>query len=129
MIDLTEHTFVPELTLPASVNGSELAYGCVFERRMEGGGPGVAGEYRPQLRDGSGSHATIFVRAAEPLFELGEIAVGDAITTMENGVPETWIVRERKGPVAGLMQYLVALEGSRLINTTRKSANETGVRD
>lgn len=129
MIDLTECTFVPELTIPASVNGTQLVHGCVFERRMEGGRPGVAGEYRPQLRDGSGSHATIFIRAVEPLYELGSIVVGDAITTMEGGVPETWIVRERKGPVAGLMQYLVALEGSRLINTAKKTANETGVRN
>ena len=106
-IDLSAHTFLPCLTRRVRLRPGDspegwLPNGCILERRFKLGSPGVAGEYRPQMRDGAGDHSTIYVERRPGTNEV-----------------EEWRIRGVKGPVAGAWEYLCELVGSRALDTSR----------
>ena len=126
-IDLSAHTFLPCLTRRGRVSMGDspegwFQYGCILERRFKLGRPGVAGEYRPQMRDGAGDHSTIYVRDIDKVRKDRPPQVNDIIyveTEPNSGVVEEWIVRGMKGPSAGAWEYLCELRGSRALDTGR----------
>ena len=126
-IDLSAHTFLPCLTRRCRCTPGDSAegwfqYGCILERRFQLGRPGVAGEYRPQMRDGAGDHATIYVRDVDRVRCQLPPKVGDSIfveTSPDSVTVEEWVVRGVKGPSAGAWEYLCELYGSRALDTGR----------
>ena len=137
-IDLSQHTFLPCLIRRGRLNMGDsddgwFKYGCILDRRFKLGRPGVAGEYRPQMRDGAGDHATIYVRDIDPVRREAEgLAVGSSIyveTEPNTGKVEEWRIRGVKGPVAGAWEYLCELAGSRALDTSRGGENGPGNRN
>ena len=126
-IDLSAHTFLPCLTRRARLRPGDspegwLPNGCILERRFKLGRPGVAGEYRPQMRDGAGDHSTIYVRDVDFDENRRPPQVNDTIYVEKRpgtNEVEEWRVRGVKGPVAGAWEYLCELVGSRALDTSR----------
>lgn len=120
MLDLTEMTFVPELVRPAKYNGTALAHGCVLDIKFEAGRPGVAGEYRPEIRIGAGDHADIFVRVIDL---SARPQINDVLQmTADDGELEDYRVRGYKGPQGGSYRLLCEKVGTRLVNTDKKGS-------
>lgn len=131
-MDLTRHTFIKALTLEATYNGITLEYGVILDRRQDMGRPGVAGEYRPQQREGAGNHATIFIRCIDSALAC-KPTLADKIEILED-IPEQkftqYVVRGVKGPVAGAYELLCSETGSRLVDASKGSGNNvTGLRN
>lgn len=124
-IDLSDDIFSAGLESPADYNGVHLEHGAILSRRFDQGRPGVAGEYRPQIREGAGDHATIYLHAGETVFVAnGRPKVGDAVAVSEeNGVSESWKVRGIKGQKAGIYELLCERGRSRAVTTDKGTVN------
>lgn len=131
-MDLTKYTFIKQLTLDGTYNGMTLEYGVVLDRRQDMGRPGVAGEYRPQQREGAGNHVTIFIRCIDSAL-AGKPSLLDRIEIVENEPEQKftqYVVRGVKGPVAGAYELLCVETGSRLVDASMGSKNNvTGLRN
>lgn len=123
-IDLADDIFSAGLQSPAEYNGVHLEHGAVLSRRFEQGRPGVAGEYRPQIREGAGDHATIYLHAGEPVFTAnGRPKIGAVVTIIDRpDGADGWRVRGVKGQKAGIYELLCEREGSRIVTTDKGSA-------
>jgi len=124
MDDLGELIFGDDLASEAMFRGAALEHGAILDRRFEQGRPGVAGEYRPQIREGSADHGTVYIRTSEGAFSSGKASypkVGEVIQVKESETDgfEPWRIRLKRGPEGGMFELLCELEGSRSVNTHR----------
>lgn len=121
-IDLADDIFSAGLESPAEYNGVQLSHGAVLSRRFDQGRPGVASEYRPQIREGAGDHATIYLHAGEEVFTAhGRPKNGDVVAVMVMDETDRWRVRGVKGQKGGIYELLCEREGSRIVTTDKGS--------
>lgn len=122
MIDIAADIFrSKELTTPAAYRGVQLSFGCVISERFQSGRPGLAGEYRPQIREGAGDHVTIYIAASEPVLMTGKPRLNDAITVAEPlSEPVTYLVRAIRGSKGGVYELLSERQQSRLVRTVKE---------
>jgi len=128
-IDIANDLFsIPDFVSKALYNGVELEHGAIVSKRFDQGRPGVAGEFRPQIREGAGNHSTIYLHAKEEVFKAnGSPKVGDAIRIAEElGAFQDYKVRGTKGAKGGFYEILAETVGSRIMNTDKGTAK--GVR-
>lgn len=124
-MDLTKYTFISALTKEATYNGNPLQFGAIVERRFDQGRPGVAGEYRPQIREGSANHATIRIRAVEGFVP----SIGDVMEVKDDyGNWEEWRVRGEKRSYGGVIELLCEIKGSRAVASGRSGISKLRVR-
>ena len=124
MEDIGQLIFGDDLASEAMFRGSALEHGAILDRRFEQGRPGVAGEFRPQIREGSADHGTVYIRASESVFSSGKASypkVGEVVQVKEREIDgfEPWRIRLKRGPEGGMFELLCELEGSRSVNTRR----------
>ncbi len=125
MIDISNDIFKSkELTIPALYNDVELEYGCILSARFDAGRPGVAGEYRPQIREGAGNHSTIYVKASEAVFMTRKPQVNDRIQAAEYlDEYKTYTVRAIRGSKGGIYELLVEQEQTRVLRSDKGAAS------
>jgi len=115
MLDLTEGTFIPELTVPCAYAGLPLVFGCVIERNCEHGRPDVSGGLPSALRLGSASHARIYLRQCDPALAGVRLKPGDAIVA--DGSDWKVLAVRRDG---GAFELTAEESGSRNLNSNRR---------
>ena len=128
MIDISDDIFrSKELTTPAVYRRVQLSFGCVISEKFQSGRPGLAGESRPQIREGASDHVIIYVRAAEPVLMTGKPRIGDRIAAAEIlDEYSHYTVKAIRGPKGGVYELLAEGAKSRVVQTTKEVPANTG---
>lgn len=124
-IDIANDLFsIPDFVSKALYNGVELEHGAIVSRRFDQGRPGVAGEFRPQIREGAGDHSTIYLHGKEEVFKAsGNPKVNDTIRISESLEEfQDYKVRGMRGPKGGFFEILAEKIGTRIMNTNKGTA-------
>ena len=130
-IDLSEHTFVPELVHPCKWNGTELEFGCVFSPSYEFAR--VAKNSAPtQLSQRVRENATVFLRCVDSAFsEGGKPKVADILTVRDDGADgqeteEDYRILNVRRSWGGVFECVCEVKGSRTVTTSKTGTYQRG---
>lgn len=120
-MDLGDAIFQDEIVSEAWFRDELLQHGVIIERNTDQGRPS-GGEYRPEVRAGSGNHAIIFLRSVEGVLAGREKPMVKEKIRVYSETSEwaDWTIRSVKGPEAGIYDLLCVLDGSRAISSDKR---------